>query len=85
MKDGYFCQYNSGGETRMLLRREYIVDYPKKIAVALEDKEKNKPAQLRKFYDHCIAMQARMASKKSFKEIESELCRQICAGAQKGN
>ncbi len=76
LKDGYFCQaIAADGEKQTVLRREYIIDFPKAIAAALEERDKNKSAQLRKFYDYCVAVCTRMDSGRTFKEVEGDLCR----------
>ena len=73
LKGGYFEPAAEG--ERPALRKEYIVGYPEKIAKALEDREKNKSAQLRKFYDYCIRIRDMLERGQSFRELESEFCR----------
>lgn len=73
LKDGYF-QPAAEGE-RPALRREFIIGYPEKIARALEDREKNKSTQLRKFYDYCIRIRDMLDRGQSFREVESDFCR----------
>ena len=52
LSDGYFEPGQAGGKPS--LRREYIVGYPEEIARSLEDRDLNKSAQLRKFYEYAI-------------------------------
>lgn len=73
LKDGYFAPA-AGGE-RPALRREFIIGYPEAIARALEDREKNKSTQLRKFYDYCIRIRDMLDRGQSFHEVESDFCR----------
>ncbi len=71
LKDGYFAKE---GE-KLVLRKEYIVDYPIMIAEALDDRDKNKSSQLRKFYDFCIRLRSIIDNGRSFREVQSELAR----------
>lgn len=71
LKDGYFAKEGD----RLVLREEFIIDYPAKIAAALEDRDKNKSSQLRKFYDYCIRIRSMMDYGRSFKEVRSEFAR----------
>lgn len=73
LKDGYFEPAVEA--ERSALRREYIIGYPAKIAQSLEDREKNKSAQLRKFYDYCIRIRDMLDRGQSFQEVESDFCR----------
>lgn len=73
LKDGYF-EPTAGGK-RPALRREFIIGYPEKIAQALDDREKNKSTQLRKFYDYCIRIRDMLDCGQSFHEVESDFCR----------
>lgn len=73
LQGGYF-EPAAAGE-RPALRREYIIGYPAEIAQALEDREKNKSTQLRKFYDYCIRIRDMLDRGQSFHEVESDFCR----------
>lgn len=73
LNGGYFGPVAEG--ERPALRREYIIGYPAKIAQALEDREKNKSTQLRKFYDYCIRIRDMLDRGQSFGEVESDFCR----------
>lgn len=73
LEDGYFKPIAEGG--RPALRREFIIEYPEKIAKALDDREKNKSTQLRKFYDYCIRIRDMLDRGQSFGEVESDFCR----------
>lgn len=73
LEGGYFD--STAKEARPVLRREYIIGYPAKIAQALEDREKNKSSQLRKFYDYCIRIRDMLDRGQSFREVESDFCR----------
>lgn len=73
LKDGYF--ETSPENKRPVLRREYIIGHPAKIAQGLEDREKNKSSQLRKFYNYCIRVRDMLDRGQSFREIESDFCR----------
>lgn len=72
---GYYRQA-PGGER--VLDERYIIDYPKAIAEGLSDREMNKSAQLRKFYDYCIRLRDMMAYQgKSFPALRADLDRLI--------
>lgn len=59
---GYFNQVN--GEN--VLKKEYIVTYPREIARNLSSAgDKNKPAQLRKFYEASLSLKQNMQRKGS--------------------
>lgn len=73
LEDGYFEPIAQGG--RPALRREFIIGYPEEIAKALDDREKNKSTQLRKFYDYCIRIQSLLERGQPFGEVESDFCR----------
>lgn len=73
LKGGYFEPAAEG--ERPALRREFIIGYPETIANALEDREKNKSTQLRKFYDYCIRIRDMLDRGQSFHEVESDFCR----------
>lgn len=73
LKSGYFEPATEG--ERPALRREFIIGYPEKIARALEDREKNKSTQLRKFYDYCIRIRDMLDRGRPFHEVESDFCR----------
>lgn len=73
LRDGYFEP--AAERERPALRREYIIGYPEAIAKALEDREKNKSTQLRKFYDYCIRIRDMLERGQSFCELKSEFCR----------
>lgn len=73
LKGGYFKPAEEDG--RPALRREYIIEYPKEIAGALDDREKNKSTQLRKFYDYCIRIRDMLDRGQTFEEVESDFCR----------
>lgn len=73
LKDGYFGPPADG--ERPALRREYIIGYPEEIAQALEDRDKNKSAQLRKFYDYCIRIRDMLDRGQPFPAVESDFCR----------
>lgn len=70
---GYFESGQAGEKPS--LRREYIVGYPEEIAKSLEDRELNKSAQLRKFYDYAIRVRDMLGRGISFREAESDFCR----------
>lgn len=70
---GYFNPCKDG--QKRIMKREYIIGYPEEIAKALDDREKNKSSQLRKFYDFCIRIRDALEQGKSFQELESDLCR----------
>lgn len=70
---GYFKPVEKG--ERPALRREFIIEYPKDIAKALEDREKNKSTQLRRFYDYCIRIRDMLDRGQSFPEVEGDFCR----------
>ena len=73
LSDGYFEPGQAGGKPS--LRREYIVGYPEEIARSLEDRDLNKSAQLRKFYDYAIRIRDMLGRGISFREAESDFCR----------
>lgn len=56
------------------LKREFIVEYPKRIARLLEDRNKNKLSQIWKFYDYARRIQDSLKQKgKTFEVVEAEL------------
>lgn len=73
LSGGYF-EPGQAGE-KPALRREYIVGYPEEIARNLEDRELNKSAQLRKFYDYAIRIRDMLGRGFSFREVQSDFCR----------
>ena len=73
LSGGYF-EPGQVGE-KPALRREYIVGYPEEIARNLEDRELNKSAQLRKFYDYAIRIRDMLGRGMSFREVQSDFCR----------
>ena len=70
---GYFSPAKDGQKRAM--KREYILGYPEQIARALDDRDKNKSTQLRKFYDYCIRIRDALEQGKTFQEVESDFCR----------
>lgn len=75
LQGGYYKAPSTEGGAS-ILRKEYIVGYPKEIAGALNwDRDKNKNAQVRKYYDYCIRLRDLMLRGKTFAEIESDFCR----------
>lgn len=84
LRDGY---YSFEGNGKPVLRREFIVGYPEEIARKLDDREKNKSSQLRKFYDYCIRIRSMLERGMSFSEVEGEFCRLVAFAdyAQKRN
>lgn len=73
LQGGYFAPAETGG--RPVLRREYIIGYPEQIAKALDDRDKNKSSQLRKFYDYCIRIRDALNQGQSFQALEGDFCR----------
>lgn len=73
LKNGYFVPSPEDG--RPTLRREFIIGYPEQIARALDDREKNKSSQLRKFYDYCIRIRDMLERGQPFSAVESDFCR----------
>lgn len=73
LSNGYFEPGQTGEKPS--LRREYIVGYPEEIARSLEDRDLNKSAQLRKFYDYAIRVRDMLGRGISFREAESDFCR----------
>lgn len=59
------------------LKKEYIIEYPKQIAEALDKeggREKNKRSQIRKFYDYLLRVEQKMwIDENNFSEIEADL------------
>ncbi len=53
LKDGYFKYIDD----RKSLKPEFIVEYPRKIALQLKDSRRNKLSQLWKFYDYARRIQ----------------------------
>lgn len=74
LSGGYYQPVAQGEEE--VLDPRYIIEYPKKIAQGLYDREMNKSTQLRKFYDYCVRLRDIMAyQNRSFFSIRAELDR----------
>ena len=73
LSSGYFEPGREGEKPS--LRRDYIVGHPEDIAEGLEDRERNKSTQLRKFYDYAIRIRDMLGRGISFREAESDFCR----------
>lgn len=74
LKGGYYKTVDG----KILLKKEYIVTYPDKIAETLSCGvgEKNKRTQIRKYYGFTIRLKELLNnSEKDFEEIEAELNR----------
>lgn len=73
---GYYRPAAEGGGDELDPR--YIIEYPRKIAQSLYDREMNKSTQLRKFFDYCIRLRDIMAYRgQSFSNIRAELDRLV--------
>lgn len=72
---GYYTKKND----EWVLKKEYIVKFPKEIADALSlDKNKNKRSQIRKFYEYTLRVQDLLRRKNGeFAIVEAELDRLI--------
>ena len=71
----YLPSAEDGGEE---LDPRYIIEYPRKIAQSLYDREMNKSAQLRKFFDYCIRLRDITAYRgQSFSAVRAELDRLV--------
>lgn len=75
LQGGYFEPGHDGGKP--VLRKEYIVGYPEQIARALEDRDKNKSSQLRRFYDYCIRIRSMQERGRAFEQVQAEFCRLV--------
>lgn len=73
LSGGYFEPGREGEKPS--LRRDYIVGHPEDIAEGLEDRERNKSTQLRKFYDYAIRIRDMLGRGISFREVRSDFCR----------
>lgn len=73
LKKGYFRTV--GGKRCM--KPEMIVEYPKKMAFILQDKNRNKLSQLWKFYSYVKQIQSHVKHGKAFELAEPDLC-EIC-------
>ena len=75
LEGGYFRQ--EGDKDHPILRKEYILGYPAAIADAMTERDRNmnKSAQIRKYYNYCIRIRDLMAVGRTFTEVESEFCR----------
>lgn len=69
---GYFVLSEDEKE---VINRDFIIGFPAEIAQALDEKDKNKSTQIRKFYDYCIRIRDMMTQGKTFEEVEGEFCR----------
>lgn len=68
---GYF-------ETPYYVKKEFIVEYPKELAVLFgKDRSLNKSAQIRKYFDFCRKIEGIFKVKKDFNYVKSELPRLI--------
>ena len=75
LKDGYF--FPCEPQEKPVMRKEYILGYPRQIAGALNERNQNlnKSSQIRKYYDYCIRIRDLLQMGYSFPEVESEFCR----------
>lgn len=70
LRSGY---YKAVGK-RECLKPEFIVEYPKQIAMGLKDRNKNNLSQIWKFYDHARRIQDNLNQKgEPFAALEAEL------------
>lgn len=72
LNGGYFAPIQSG--QRLVIKEDYIIDYPAEIAkkLTIEHKEKNKSSQLRKFYGYCLRIKGAIEQGNSFEEVKSD-------------
>lgn len=72
---GYY--YQPDESDKPVLRKEYILGYPVKIAGSLAEKDRNlnKSSQIRKYYDYCIRIRDLISSGRKYEEVESEFYR----------
>lgn len=75
LEGGYYTKKND----ELVLKKEYIVEFPKEIAEALSlDRNKNKRSQIRKFYEYTLRIQDLLRRKNGdFSIVEAELNRLI--------
>lgn len=70
LKTGYFDKSSEG----FYLRTELIVKYPLFLAEYFtKDSDKNKPSQIRKFFDQCKLIETKFKISRDFKSVVSEL------------
>lgn len=71
LKKGYFEDND-----KKVLICDYIVEYPKHIVRNLEDKNKNKSSQLRKYYDYVVRIKDSLKyNRKEFEEVLGDIKR----------
>lgn len=77
LQSGYF--YIPKGSEKPVMKPNFILGYPKKIADALSewDKKKNKSSQIRRYYDFCVRIRDLMDAGHSYEEMEAEFCRLV--------
>ena len=77
LRSGYF--YVPDGAEKPVMKPNFILGYPRKIADALTewDRNKNKSSQIRRYYDFCVRIRDRMDDGRTYAETEAEFCRLV--------
>lgn len=79
LKDGYLQNGYYVDEEKEKRNKDYIIKFAKEIAKSLEDEgkgQKNNSSQIRKFYDYCLRVQAKLQSKNNdYSYIEADVAR----------
>ena len=77
LQSGYF--YIPKGSEKPVMKPNFILGYPKKIADALSewDRNKNKSSQIRRYYDFCVRIRDLMDAGHTYAETEAEVCRLV--------